>query len=203
MRSASSAGTRRAVRIMSRARPRPTRRGRRTVPPPPGMIPIRVSVSPICAAGSTTRRSQARASSQPPPSARPFTAAIQGFGHRSTSRRAVWSSTSHRRTSSSVQLRRSLRFAPAQKARVPFPVRTTARTPASAAARFASAESSATSARESTFIRASPSISTTRTGGRSLTESSAMIRSSPPAALHRRRGARGPPADGVRAASVQ
>src|SRR5205823_2302668 len=92
MRNASSAGTRRAVRIMSRARPSPTRRGRRTVPPPPGMIPMRVSVRPICAAGSTMRRSQARASSQPPPRASPLTAAIQGFGQRSISRSAVCNS---------------------------------------------------------------------------------------------------------------
>ena len=43
----------------------PTRRGSRWVPPPPGTIPRRISGWPSRASSATTRRSQARASSQP------------------------------------------------------------------------------------------------------------------------------------------
>ena len=55
---------------------RPTSRGRRCVPPKPGMIPSLISGWPNSAERAAMRTSQAIASSQPPPKARPLTAAI-------------------------------------------------------------------------------------------------------------------------------
>ena len=93
-------------------------------------------------------------------------AAIHGLGQRSISRSPACSSTSQRRTSSSVQPCRSLRFAPAQKARFPAPVITTARMPGSTAAWRACCPSSATIGRERTFICASLSMVRMRTSPR-------------------------------------
>ena len=66
--------------ISSFARPMPTTRGRRCVPPQPGMIPIDTSGWPSFAAADAYRMSHASASSQPPPRAKPLTAAIVGLG---------------------------------------------------------------------------------------------------------------------------
>src|SRR5438093_1528878 len=67
------------------ARALPIRRGRRWVPPAPGMMPSEDSVWPILERPSSTmtRKSQQSVSSLPPPSAWPLMAAITGFGHRS------------------------------------------------------------------------------------------------------------------------
>src|SRR5881628_3325419 len=67
------------------ARALPIRRGRRWVPPAPGMMPSEDSVWPILERPSSTmtRKSQHSVSSLPPPSAWPLMAAITGFGHRS------------------------------------------------------------------------------------------------------------------------
>ena len=54
----------------------PTSRGRRWVPPKPGMIPSLISGWPKTADSAAMRKSQAIASSQPPPKARALTAAI-------------------------------------------------------------------------------------------------------------------------------
>jgi len=62
-------GTRAPVRIISSALPRPTRRGSRWWPPPPGMMPRLISVRPSGRPQRAMRMSQARASSSPPPSA--------------------------------------------------------------------------------------------------------------------------------------
>src|SRR5688572_127844 len=67
--SARAASHRAPVRIISLARPRPTMRGRRWVPPAPGMIPSVGSGRPNTAVLAAIRRSQARATSHPPPSA--------------------------------------------------------------------------------------------------------------------------------------
>jgi len=53
-------------------------RGSRCVPPAPGMIASEVSVSPITTLLAAMRRSQASASSVPPPKAKPLTAAMTG-----------------------------------------------------------------------------------------------------------------------------
>src|SRR5579884_300400 len=66
---ASLASTWRPERIRSLARAGPTSRLRRWVPPPPGMMPSRISGWPKRASSAATRKSQARASSQPPPRA--------------------------------------------------------------------------------------------------------------------------------------
>ena len=60
------------------ARCLPITRASRCVPPPPGMIPRRISGWPSSALSDATIMSQASASSQPPPSAYPDTAAISG-----------------------------------------------------------------------------------------------------------------------------
>src|SRR5881397_1440100 len=56
---------------------------RRCVPPHPGGMPIVTSGCPILALFEAMRMSHAIASSQPPPSAKPLTAAITGFSSRS------------------------------------------------------------------------------------------------------------------------
>ena len=83
-RSASSAPTWRPVKIRSLARAGPTSRARRCVPPPPGMMPSRISGWPSLAFSLAMRKSQARASSQPPPSAKPEIAAIVARGMAAT-----------------------------------------------------------------------------------------------------------------------
>ena len=69
----------RAVRHMSIALALPTARGRRCVPPAPGTIPRLTSGWPNFAFSAAMMMSQAMASSLPPPSAKPATAAITGF----------------------------------------------------------------------------------------------------------------------------
>src|SRR6185437_8239049 len=66
-RSASSASIRSPVSTSLSAAPNPTMRGSRCVPPPPGMIPRFTSGCPNRAAVLATRKSQASASSMPPP----------------------------------------------------------------------------------------------------------------------------------------
>jgi hypothetical protein len=77
------------VKINSAARAEPTRRGSVWVPPPPGTRPTEVSGSPKVAAVLAMIRSAARASSQPPPSAYPSTAAMVGIGSPRTAAKAA------------------------------------------------------------------------------------------------------------------
>ncbi len=63
------------IRFISSALPGPTRRGSRWVPPKPGMIPSLISGWPKIAESAAIRKSQAIASSQPPPNAIELTAA--------------------------------------------------------------------------------------------------------------------------------
>ena len=81
---ASAASTNRPVRIISIARPVPTSRASRWVPPAPGSTDRVVSGSPNRAFSDAIRMSHAIASSQPPPRANPLTAATVGFGKAST-----------------------------------------------------------------------------------------------------------------------
>ena len=69
----------RPVRIRSRARPSPTMRGRRTVPPSTRGTPKRRQNTPKTASSAATRRSHQTASSRPPATAWPSTAAMTGF----------------------------------------------------------------------------------------------------------------------------
>ena len=71
--SASSAAAVRGIRIGSRERP-----------PVAGMIPSFTSGRPNFASVEATRSRQASASSRPPPSACPFSAAIVGIGSAAT-----------------------------------------------------------------------------------------------------------------------
>ena len=71
--------TARPVRIRSRARPSPTRRGSRTVPPSTRGTPKRRQNTPNTASSAATRRSHQTASSSPPATAWPSTAAMTGF----------------------------------------------------------------------------------------------------------------------------
>src|ERR1700738_1494989 len=80
MRSASSASTSLPVSMMSSDRPRPTSRGSRCVPPAPGMRPSLTSGKPSRADELATRNEHAIASSSPPPSASPSTAATDTAG---------------------------------------------------------------------------------------------------------------------------
>ena len=65
--------------IISSAFTAPTRRGSRTVPPPPGRRPSFTSGRPSFAPASATRKWQPSASSSPPPSAVPWMAATVGL----------------------------------------------------------------------------------------------------------------------------
>src|SRR5438093_133440 len=119
---------RRPVKISSLASGAPSTRGRSCVPPIPGKIPSVVSGTPNTAVSLATMKSERTASSQPPARAKPSTAAITGTGQRSTRNAACSKITCWARHASSVISLRSLRSPPAQNARPPAPVKTTART---------------------------------------------------------------------------
>src|SRR6266850_407987 len=124
---ASAAGTRRPVKIISLASGAPTMRGSNCVPPMPGKIPRVTSGTAKTAVSEATMKSESTASSQPPPMAKPSTAAITGTGQWSTlaaaaSKMACWS-----RHVSSVMPSRSFKSPPTQKALAPAPVKTTQR----------------------------------------------------------------------------
>jgi MFS transporter, YNFM family, putative membrane transport protein len=131
-RSASSAGMRRPVSTRSAASPAPSLRGASCVPPPPGTSPTVTSGRPNTAVSSATMMSQLIANSQPPPRAYPCTAATVGCGRFSTPPNAARTVPRWRRSCASVIALRSLRSAPAQNARVPAALSTTARTVESA-----------------------------------------------------------------------
>src|SRR5437867_12580338 len=105
---------------------RPMRRGIRCEPPKPGVMPRFDSVCPIRADSLTSRKWQAIAISQPPPSAWPLTAAMTGFGKRSIFRITLF--PKRMKVSTSPPENAEPRSAPAQKIRSPAPVMMTART---------------------------------------------------------------------------
>ena len=78
-RSASAASIMRPVRHISIAFALPTARVSRCVPPAPGMTPSLISGWPNLALSAARMKSHIIASSQPPPSAKPATAAIIGL----------------------------------------------------------------------------------------------------------------------------
>src|SRR5215218_300065 len=87
---ASSAEIGSPVVFISSAFAGPTSRGSRWVPPKPGMMPRLISGWPNEAERPAIRTSQPIASSQPPPSAIPFTAAIVIVRERSNERSSAW-----------------------------------------------------------------------------------------------------------------
>ena len=116
------------VKISSLALPLPTSRGRRWVPPAPGMMARRVSVSPISALCEAILMSDARAISVPPPKAMPLTAAITGLLRFSMAVKRLRMVRMNALTFSGGRVARSFRSAPAQKAFSPAPVMITTRT---------------------------------------------------------------------------
>ena len=175
---------RRPVRISSLAAATPAMRASRCVPPAPGMIPSRTSVRPISALSAAIRMSQANASSNPPPNATPFTAAMVGRGNAASASMSALISPRKTRVSSSVQVRRSFRSAPAENALSPAPLTTSARTSAPAAISCARSPSvlviSATSARDSAFAAAGRlSVTNTARSRRSTSRGAAA----PPSAI--------------------
>src|SRR5262249_32332852 len=166
---ASAAPTGRPVRIRSRARESPMRRGSRTVPPSMSGTPHLRQKTPKVASSSTTRRSHQSASSRPPATAYPETAAITGL---SRSRRVgpiAPSPSGATRFGSPAAM--ALRSAPEQNV-PPAPQRTAPRASGSASkARKGPARASAaarstalrTSGRSRTTVVTGPCFST-RTG---------------------------------------
>ena len=147
MASASSDPTWRPVRMRSLARLGPTSRVSRWVPPPPGMMPSRISGWPNLARVEANRTSQARASSQPPPSAYPLTAATTMRGMAASASRASTNRPPMRAASTGPP--NSVISAPAAKMRSP-PVTTTA-PGGSARSASAAARSSVSSALDRAF----------------------------------------------------
>ena len=125
IRCASSASTGRPVRIISSARPMPTTRGSRWVPPSISGTPQRRSKRPKVEPRVAIRRSHQSASSTPPARHQPSIAAIAGFDG---VRRVGPIGPSGWVTSRFI----AFRSAPAQKASPPAPVRTRTRAPSSA-----------------------------------------------------------------------
>ena len=133
----------RAVYSSCLAMPRPTMRGRRWVPPKPGVMPRPTSGWPNMALSEQMRMSQDMASSQPPPRAKPFTAAMTGRGKLSIIRKMSLPSLPKASPSALVMVDMEPMSAPATKLLSPAPVSTTQRTvfwsmPSKAAFRSAS-----------------------------------------------------------------
>ena len=163
-RSASSTSITRPEIVRSSARPLPTIRGSRCVPPSIRGTPKRRSVKPKRALGVATRRSHHSASSKPPARHQPETAAIVGFGDASR----VKPSGPSGRSSRGPSVSSAFRSAPAQNASSPPPVTTSTRAPSSATnERNASCSASAVG----------PSIALRRSGRSIVTSAAAPARS--------------------------
>ena len=119
-------------RIISRARPRPTSRERRWVPPKPGISPRPVSGSPNLALSLAYRKVQAMANSHPPPRANPLTAAMTGLPRFSIRFIRPCPRVARRSLSVAFMAAISPMSAPATKAFSPAPVKITTRTDSSA-----------------------------------------------------------------------
>src|SRR5262245_21499949 len=122
---------------------RPISRGIRCEPPKPGVIPRFDSVCPIRAPSFRSRKWQAIAISQPPPSAWPLIAAMTGLGKRS-----IFRSTSlpkRMKASTLSPANAEPRSAPAQKILSPLPVMMRHRTLSSLSKPLTAAFSSRTS----------------------------------------------------------
>jgi hypothetical protein len=148
-----SAETGSPVSIIAKAASGPIRRGRRCVPPAPGMIPSLISGRPIRADGAATRPWQAIASSRPPPRAAPPIAATTGFGLASSRSRMSG------RLGGRCGLPNSPISAPPTNT-LPSAARTTARTDASAMAFVRASSRAARSAAPSALTGGLASVST-------------------------------------------
>ena len=90
------------VRISSFAKPIDVARASRCVPPHPGMTPRVTSGCPNRAVSAATRTSHARAISQPPPRAKPLTAATTGVPRPSIRFATRWPRSANARASRAV-----------------------------------------------------------------------------------------------------
>ncbi len=138
------------LRMSCVATPRPTSRGRRCVPPKPGRMPSLTSGCPNRARSDATRMWQASASSQPPPRAKPFTAATIGFWSRSKREKTAWPRVQKRRPADGSRREISSMSAPATKAR-PAPVTITASISSESWIFVTASSSSSTSEADSAF----------------------------------------------------
>ena len=160
MASASGPSTARPLKIRSMARPWPMIRGSRTVPRSHSGTPKRRQNTPKTASSAATRRSHQSASSRPPATANPSTAATTGF----LSVRRVgpigpgpWSGIG-RRSPSEI----AFRSAPAQKV-PPVPVNTATDEPSSASNSSKTWRSRAAQRLSTAFLRSGRSMDTTVT----------------------------------------
>src|SRR5206468_1605107 len=145
------------LKIMSRARPGPTTRGSRCLPPPPGRMPMRTSGRPMRASSAAIRMSHASAISSAPPMQKPWIATMIGFGKASTRSARRWMPSPRASAFGSRSAGNSEMSAPALRPRGPAP-RSSATPVAGSVASVSSAVSSAaTTARLMAF-----------TGGRSI-----------------------------------
>src|SRR5579859_8145030 len=141
------------VSSMCRALPRPTSAASLSDAPQAGIRPSKTCVKPMRACSAATRKSQASASSAPPPNASPLRPAMTGTfdaAMRSSvdrMRRAIAAASLSERMRSS-----SLRSPPAQKALSPSPRMTTTRARCTRAA--SSASSSSAIVRRASALRA-------------------------------------------------
>ena len=126
-RSASSAPIIRPVRHISIALALPIARVRRCDPPMPGPTPSLISGWPKRALSAAMMKSAIIASSQPPPSAKPLTAAIHGLRTALTTWLVHLAKKSSEKNSAADLSAISLMSAPAAKAFSPAPVSTAQR----------------------------------------------------------------------------
>src|SRR2546426_821497 len=120
----------RGFRFSRNAFARPTSRGSRWVPPPPGMMARFTSVRPSSESSLAIRMSHASANSRPPPSAKPRMAAMMGWPQRSIAARKSTRWRCARNCTGTSGTTNSRMSAPAEKAFSPAPVATTTRTSA-------------------------------------------------------------------------
>ena len=141
------------VNSISMASDCPIARISRWVPPAPGMLPMQTSGKPNTALLDAIRMSHCKASSRPPPSAKPLMAAITGLP---VCRLASPARVLAAPKCNSAKLSRGgivfLRSAPVQKARSPAPVRMATRMLSSFEMRSQAACSSLTDSGSSAFI---------------------------------------------------
>ena len=132
-------GTQRLARLVSPGM------ARRWVPPKPGVMPRPVSGWPNTALSEQMRISQLMASSLPPPSAKPFTAAMTGMGRVSILRNTSLPFLPKASPSALVRVLISPMSAPATKLFSPEPVMMRARTSLRSRASMAASSSPSTS----------------------------------------------------------
>src|SRR5262245_25794649 len=166
------------VMFRSVARPSPTSRGSRWVPPPPAISPSLISGWPSCASSAAMRMSQHIATSSPPPRQNPWIAATNGVRAASMRCPRRWMPRAEPPLSSCADSRsvgNSEMSAPATNARSPAPLRTIARISSSVSSRASSASSSSSSGAESALTGGWSIVTTATAPSISLEMNSAKL----------------------------